>query len=252
MRSELAVTRHKVGTLALLGVLGLMAAPAAAQRDVAGWSSFSFDNYCISGGFPVCASVRVFANGSNLTMQIWNLEGVVGTPHTITAVGLYHSGAAWTGTVNGLDAYYVSDAGNTEISNSWRRQVSDVSSLAGIDIEVTSGTSGNDGVIGCTNPGGGTHWSTCRSFPAAPYLQFDFSLSSSFALNDLELRWHSQQVGPNAEESLKCDTGGAGDYPDCNVVPEPVTMALVGTGLAGISGVGLVRRRRRNHDVTSD
>ena len=249
------MTRHHGRTLALLGVLGLVAAPAAAQQNVAGWGSFAFDNYCISGAFPVCASVRVFADGNNLTMQVWNLEGVLGTPHTITAVGLYHSGAAWTGDVNSFNAYYVTGGGTTNITNRWHEPSSDIGTLAGVDVEASTGSTGNNGVIGCTNPGGGTKWSTCGSFPGTPYVQFDFSLSNSFALNDLELRWHSQQVldeNGQYENSLKCDTGGAGDYPDCSVVPEPVTMALLATGLAGIGGAGFLRRRRRGHEITSD
>jgi hypothetical protein len=185
-------------------------------------------------------------------MQVWNLEGVMGTPHTITAVGLYHSGAAWSGTVNSFNTYYITGGGTTNISNRWSEPSSDIGTLAGIDVEVSGGSTGNNGVIGCTNPGGGTKWSTCGSFPGTPYVQFDFSLSNSFALNDLELRWHSQQVGPDAERSLKCDTGGAGDYPACSVVPEPVTMALLATGLAGIGGAGFLRRRRRGHEITSD
>ena len=251
------MTRHNRRTSALLGVLGLLAAPAAAQQNVAGWSSFSFDNYCISGAFPVCASVRVFADGNNLTLQIWNLEGTLGTPHTLTAVGLYHTGAAWTGTVNSFNAYYI-NGGVTNINGEWEQPSSDIGTLAGIDVEASTGTGGNDGVIGCTNPGGGTKWSTCTggasSFPGSPYVQFDFSLSDAFALNDLELRWHSQQVldeNGEFENSLKCDTGGAGDYPECSVVPEPVTVALFGTGLVGIGGAALIRRRRRNRDITT-
>jgi len=249
------VTRHKGGTLALLGMLGLPAAPAAAQQNVAGWSSFYFDNYCVSGAFPVCASVRVFADGNNLTLQVWNLEGALGTPHTLTSVGLYHAGTAWSGTVNSFNSYYVTGGGATSLNGYWDQPAEDIGTLAGIDVEASTNAHGNSGIIGCTNPGGGTKWSTCLSFAGTPYVQFDFSLSNSFALNDLELRWHSKQTldeNGDYENSLKCDTGGAGDYPDCSVVPEPVTMALLATGLAGIGGAGLVRRRRRNHDVTND
>ena len=251
------MTRHHGRTLALLALLGLPAAPAVAQQDVTGWSSFYFDNYCVSGAFPVCASVRVFAHENNLTLQVWNLEGPLasgglGTPHTLTSVGLYHAGTAWTGTVVGFNSYYVTGGGATSLNSLWSQPASDIGTLAGIDVEASAGASGNDGIIGCTNPGGGDKVATCLSFPGTPYVQFDFSLSTSFALNDLELRWHSQQAGPDAERSLKCDTGGAGDYPECSVVPEPVTMALLATGLAGIGGAGFLRRRRRGLEITSD
>ncbi|MGH7608043.1 MAG: hypothetical protein ACREME_11965, partial [Gemmatimonadales bacterium] len=69
---------------ALVTLVGL-ARPAAGQ-------SFFFDNYCVMGSLQVCASVRVFSSGNTLTMQVWNLFGVAGTHHTLTALGLYHSG----------------------------------------------------------------------------------------------------------------------------------------------------------------
>jgi hypothetical protein len=217
-----------------------LAAPASARAQ------FFFDNYCISGAFPVCASVRLFASGNNLTMQVWNLEGSFGTPHTITAIGLYHSGASWTGTVNSYAVNYVTSSGSTDITSRWRRQwANDISTLGGVSVEIAEGTSGNSGINGCVQLPGGTKWLTCNSFAAAPYVQFDFSLSQAFSLENVELRWHSQQVGPDLELSLKCDTGGAGDYPPCTVVPEPVTLALLGSGLAGIGGVDLIRRRRK-------
>jgi len=45
--------------------------------------------------------------------------------------------------------------------------------------------------------------------------------------------------------SYQCRTGDApGSEHYCEVIPEPVTMVLLGTGLAGIGGVALYRRRR--------
>ena len=231
-----------------LGVVGVLAmAPGRANAQ-------AFDNYCVSGAFPMCASVRVSISGSMLTMQVWNLHGVYGVQHTMTAIGLYHSTGPWTDNASLSSVWHVTSAtDSTDFTSSWKKKTNDINTLAGIDIEAASGTSGNNGIVGCLPaPGGGTHWETCASFPGAPYLRFNFTLPvGGFSLENLELRWHSQQIGPNAELSLKCDTGGAGDYPDCSVVPEPITMLLLGTGLAGMGGFGLVRRRKRNGDVQS-
>lgn len=223
-----------------------------------------FDNYCVSGSYQVCASVRVFSSGPLLTMQVWNLENVesptddpttgLGLAHTITSVGLYHSGTAWAGTVNDFSASWVTGPNpgdRTDVTGSWSQPANDISTLAGINLEASGGSSGNDGINGCTLLPGGTKWQTCASFAGVPYMEFQFVLSSEFSLDDLELRWHSQQTGWDNEGSLKCDTGGAGDYPACGVVPEPITMVLVGSGLLGIGGVGL-RRRRKGLDVVSE
>ncbi len=39
--------------------------------------------------------------------------------------------------------------------------------------------------------------------------------------------------------------GGDGDTTDPGVIPEPLTMTLLATGLAGMGGAGMVRRRKK-------
>ena len=50
-----------------------------------------FDGYCVMGSFQVCGSVRLYAEGNSLRMRVWNLEGEMGTSHTMTSIGLYHT-----------------------------------------------------------------------------------------------------------------------------------------------------------------
>jgi hypothetical protein len=210
-----------------------------------------FDGYCIMGSFQVCASVRVFSEGNTLRMRVWNLEGTLGGAHTMTAIGLYHNGSPWAGRVLSYSVTY--DGEN--ITSRWKpKWASDIETLAGIDLELGEGTSGNRGIVGCTVPGGLDKWPTCNSFDDQPYVEFTFNLSSNFSLANTELRWHSQQVGPLGELSLKCDTGGAGDYPTCappptQVVPEPLSVLLLGSGLAGVGAAARRRRRRQQPEA---
>lgn len=245
-------TRVALVTLATLGV----AAPARAQ----------FDYTCVMGSFQVCASVRLSSSSTTvfdpvsgkmsyvLTMDVWNLNGTLGVQHTMTAIGLYHAGSTddWSGKIN---SYSVDYNNGTDITSYWTNQgAQSIGTLAGVKLELKEGTGGNSGIIGCTDPGGIlTKWKTCfpdgsaSSFDGQPFVRFTFNLSQQFSLNNVELRWHSQQLPDGS--STKCDTGGAGDYPPCTAVPEPGTIVLVGTGMAAIAGATRRRLKKLKLDV---
>lgn len=250
----------KRGMLVLGVAGGLLVAPRIASAGGPGF--LNFDNYCVTGAIQVCASVRIQSTAGHLSMQVWNLQGTLGSVNTITSIGLYHSNSlySFTGSVSGYDVNYVQNGHSTDIKSYWSTGgATDIKTLGGQNTELALGTGGNNGITGCTNPGGknSVHWSTCNSFPGIPYVQFDFNFANNaqFDLTSAQLRWHSTQVPWVG--SLKCDTGGYGDYPPCisrnghgDVTPEPVTMLLLGTGLAGMGG-GALRRRRKQAAETS-
>src|SRR5690348_17024695 len=86
-----SMTKHRMLAMGL--VSGLLAAPAVASAG--GPGSLNFDNYCVTGAIQVCASVRLQSVAGHLTMQVWNLQGTLGSVNTITSIGLYHSNALY-------------------------------------------------------------------------------------------------------------------------------------------------------------
>src|SRR5688572_13390107 len=103
-RSMTTLFVRSIKRLALVfGAASVMTTPAQAQNE-----SFNFDYMCIMGSYQVCASVRLTSIDNVLTMDVWNLEGIMGQTHTMTSIGLYHAGSAfdWTGNVNGYDVTY--------------------------------------------------------------------------------------------------------------------------------------------------
>jgi hypothetical protein len=69
---------------------------------------------------------------------------------------------------------------------------------------------------------------------------------------DLEL-WAMQLQNIGSEENCQLYEGkGEGECSDWAVVPEPVTMVLLGTGLAGMGGVAALRRRRRGLEIETE
>jgi hypothetical protein len=243
---QLSVSMNRTARHVGLATFALLALAAPAKADM-----LNFDYYCVgSGALQACASVRLQSVGNTLTMQVWNLNGTIGGQHTIVDIGLYHAASDWTGVVNSYSVDYIGQNGVAQpidIKKYWTAKgAQDINNLGGVKIELAEGNTGNAGIIGCVNPGGLQKWQTCwnggSSYPGAPYVQFNFNLSKNFSLAGVDLRWHSQQLVDGS--SVKCDTGGAGDYPACGLttVPEPGTVALMATGMVVLFGV--VRRRR--------
>lgn len=236
------------------GALQVCAAVSASTYSVTTTSPVTT---CTGHGHnQTCTTTNVTSTAWHLVLKVWNLYGSSGLSHVITYVGFGSQTYQGTGTL--FQAKYNGNAIST-----WQTAKSINNNPVGAELDLAGQTKNgiNNGVLGCNQAppsANSSNYQTC--YPAGAYLQLDFLTSAQVDLTDPTsvYGWHSQQLnGQDCSMWVSSDghqTGAlnsSGQDSNCGVVPEPVTMVLLGSGLAGMGGVGVLRRRKKDGDVES-
>jgi hypothetical protein len=229
-----------------------------------------FKSYRVCGGysFTTCAAVKISVVGNDVTVSVWNLSGnTAGSFGTqspagtiFTGIGFYNLPAG-VDAVTGLGSMTVSgparagnNPGNWKLSNNGRVDFI-------VDVAQNSGAAGANGIAsGCAAssqlPSTPPHlyMNPCSSNLGNPndWVTFKFKISGGAwdpSQSDIVIRGINGTTG----QQVECWTGTnpvSGAPATCTTVtPEPVSMTLLATGLAGMGGMGLLRRRKKNQNV---
>ena len=231
----------------------------ARQFNVCGGSYTGFS------GFGLCASVNVSVfseNGINyLRFEVYNTSGSNGSysGSAFTRIGLdnvVYNGVnvnAKTGTLVVWGPCAANPQQQCQYTNDWVVQ-NDKTSAGGINVDLVNATvqGVNSSVVSsCITPNqipaSGNVITTSCSATAPLFAQFTFQINALFDPSAVGSLYIMAQNGYNGQ-STHCATSNP---LTCStiVVPEPITLALFGTGFAAMGVQQAFRRRRKDEEL---
>lgn len=219
-----------------------------------------FLNYCTTGAIKTCASMKVFTTpdgmgGTNVVIWVRNEQGTNPTDNTqgslITKIGLV---GPEVGTATGLTVGTDGEVGIVgDPASRWEIQASPGQGNIGGIVEFTAGTqsqggANEGGIRGCDSSDASPtrYFVTCDGSGNTGWVTFSFNTSNLWNAENAIIAWKTQAV-TDGGGSYECRADAEGEHAcapttPVTVTPEPVSLALMGSGLLGIA---MLRFRRR-------
>ena len=246
-------------------VLSLVGGLALASTTPA-WAD-GFQSYRLCGGdtFKTCAAVEITVVGQNVTMRVWNLSGNLGaTNGAVTNAGGIFNGIGFYNVPAGVTVQTgsLSVSGpvrGTDTPTGWN--LSNFGSVAfSVDYRATTSRANGGIASGCAAAGQlpGTppnlYMNPCTSdlSDVNNWVTFSFKIAGGAwdpTTSDIVFRMYDGITNATSE-CWTTPTPGGRPTNCVTVTPEPVTMTLLATGLAGMGGAGFIRRRRNKEQLS--
>lgn len=248
--------------IAAAGLLSLIPFTSARAADATRYYAICGGSYAGWNGFGLCASVAVnvatAANGKTyVTLTVFNTSGNTGSyaGSVFTAVGLDNvfppTINAVAGTLRVTGPCSADPSKTCDYSSYW--QLADNKQIGGgVNVDLLDFTTNGVnyaiasqcGVDAKNTPGTPLIVTGC-SGTGTNYAVLQFEVTGYFDPNSTGDVFIKAQNGYGGA-STTCDTGLAGCV---TVTPEPSTVVLLGSGLLGIGGFTVVRRRKRGDSL---